>query len=87
VAIQLALLRALTKARGDRCRPWSGGEPRHLAHAGDPSGLGHDHIEIGFSDGAGNPLNHHGAQAWTPSGKAMRLVLIALSAQLGIHNS
>jgi murein DD-endopeptidase MepM/ murein hydrolase activator NlpD len=54
-----------------------------IGHTGDAAGLGHGHIEIGFSDSSGDPLNHHGAAAWTPSGAAMRRVLIALSA--GFH--
>jgi murein DD-endopeptidase MepM/ murein hydrolase activator NlpD len=58
-----------------------------MGHTGDAAYLGHGHIEIGFSDAGGNPLNHHGAEAWTPSGEAMRVVLVSLSAALGIHNS
>jgi murein DD-endopeptidase MepM/ murein hydrolase activator NlpD len=54
-----------------------------MGHTGDAVGLGHGHIEIGFSDSSGDPLNHHGAEAWTPSGAAMRRVLVALSA--GFH--
>ena len=50
---------------------------------GDAASLGHGHIEIGFSDSSGDPLNHHGAVAWTPSGSAMRRVLVALAA--GFH--
>jgi len=48
-----------------------------VGHTGDAAGLGRGHIEIGFSDGSGDPLNHHGAIAWTPSGAAMRTVLVA----------
>jgi murein DD-endopeptidase MepM/ murein hydrolase activator NlpD len=54
-----------------------------MGHTGDAASLGHGHIEIGFSDSSGDPLNHHGAEAWTPSGAAMRRVLVALSA--GFH--
>ena len=49
-----------------------------MGHTGDAAGLGHGHIEIGFSDGSGDPLNHHGPSAWTPSGDAMHRVLRAL---------
>ena len=51
-----------------------------MGHTGDAASLGHGHIEIGFSDSSGDPLNHHGAVAWTPSGAAMRRVLVALAA-------
>jgi murein DD-endopeptidase MepM/ murein hydrolase activator NlpD len=54
-----------------------------MGHTGDAVGLGHGHIEIGFSDSSGDPLNHHGPVAWTPSGAAMRHVLVALAA--GFH--
>jgi transglycosylase-like protein with SLT domain/peptidase M23-like protein len=54
-----------------------------MGHTGDAVSLGHGHIEIGFSDSSGDPLNHHGAVAWTPSGAAMRRVLVALAA--GFH--
>jgi hypothetical protein len=50
-----------------------------VGHTGDAAGLGHGHIEIGFSDASGDPLNHHGAIAWTPSGAVMRTVLVALT--------
>jgi hypothetical protein len=50
-----------------------------MGHTGDAASLGHGHIEIGFSDGSGDPLNHHGTIAWTPSGDEMRQVLIALT--------
>jgi murein DD-endopeptidase MepM/ murein hydrolase activator NlpD len=50
-----------------------------MGHTGDAAGLGHGHIEIGFSDASGDPLNHHGATAWTPSGAAMRTVLAPLA--------
>jgi murein DD-endopeptidase MepM/ murein hydrolase activator NlpD len=58
-----------------------------MGHTGDAIGLGHGHIEIGFSNGSGNPLDHHGSEAWTPAGEAMRRVLVALSAEFGVHNS
>jgi murein DD-endopeptidase MepM/ murein hydrolase activator NlpD len=51
-----------------------------MGHTGDAASLGHGHIEIGFSDSGGNPLNHHGATAWTPAGDAMRRLLESLSA-------
>jgi hypothetical protein len=49
-----------------------------MGHTGDAASLGHGHIEIGFSDGSGDPLDHHGATASTPAGDAMRHVLEAL---------
>ena len=58
-----------------------------IGHTGDAASLGHGHIEIGFSDGSGDPLNHHGTSAWTPSGDAMRQVIIALSSGYRIKNS
>jgi murein DD-endopeptidase MepM/ murein hydrolase activator NlpD len=58
-----------------------------MGHTGDAASLGHGHIEIGFSDAAGDPLNHHGASAWTPSGDAMRHVIVGLSAAFRIKNS
>jgi murein DD-endopeptidase MepM/ murein hydrolase activator NlpD len=58
-----------------------------MGHTGDAAYLGHGHIEIGFSDAGGNPLNHHGATAWTPSGDAMRRFVIQLSAAFRIKNS
>jgi hypothetical protein len=54
-----------------------------MGHTGDAASLGHGHIEIGFSDGSGDPLDHHGATAWTPAGDAMRHVLDALVATFG----
>jgi murein DD-endopeptidase MepM/ murein hydrolase activator NlpD len=58
----------------------SAGQPiAVMGHTGDAASLGHGHIEIGFSDGSGDPLNHHGTIAWTPSGDEMRQVLIALT--------
>jgi murein DD-endopeptidase MepM/ murein hydrolase activator NlpD len=52
-----------------------------MGHTGDAASLGHGHIEIGFSDASGDPLNHHGfgLNAWTPSGDAMRQLLVALT--------
>jgi murein DD-endopeptidase MepM/ murein hydrolase activator NlpD len=58
-----------------------------VGHTGDAANLGHGHIEIGFCDAGGDPLNHHGAEAWTPSGQAMRSVLVSLSSLLGIASS
>jgi murein DD-endopeptidase MepM/ murein hydrolase activator NlpD len=58
-----------------------------MGHTGDAASLGHGHIEIGFSDGSGDPLDHHGATAWTSSGDAMRHVLVALAADFGIKTS
>lgn len=56
------------------------GEPiAVMGHTGDATSLGHGHIEIGFSDASGDPLNHHGVGAWTPSGDAMHRVLIGLT--------
>jgi murein DD-endopeptidase MepM/ murein hydrolase activator NlpD len=57
-----------------------------MGHTGDAAGLGHGHIEIGFSDASGNPLNHPGTAA-TASGSAMRSFLIELSGASGIRNS
>ncbi len=50
-----------------------------MGHTGNAASLGHGHIEIGFSDASGDPLNHGGLAAWTPSGDAMRRVLVALT--------
>jgi hypothetical protein len=59
----------------------SAGQPiAVMGHTGDAASLGHGHIEIGFSDSSGNPIDHHGTQAWTPSGAAMRRVLVLLLA-------
>ena len=58
-----------------------------MGHTGDAASLGHGHIEIGFSDAAGDPLNHHGAVAATGAGAAMRRLLVELSAAFGIHNA
>jgi murein DD-endopeptidase MepM/ murein hydrolase activator NlpD len=55
-----------------------------MGHTGDAASLGHGHIEIGFSDASGDPLNHHGATAWTPSGDAMRHLLSGLAADFHI---
>jgi murein DD-endopeptidase MepM/ murein hydrolase activator NlpD len=32
-----------------------------MRHTGDAAGLGHRHIEIGFSDASGDPVKHYGA--------------------------
>jgi hypothetical protein len=55
-----------------------------MGHTGNAADLGHGHIEIGFSDGSGDPLNHGGTIAWTPSGDAMRHVLITLANAFGV---
>ncbi len=66
----------------------SAGQPIAIVgHAGDAVLLGHGHIEIGFSDAGGDPLNHHGVEASTPAGDVMRGVLTALSSSFGIENS
>jgi hypothetical protein len=66
----------------------SAGQPIAIVgHAGDAAALGHGHIEVGFSDAGGDPLNHHGLGAWTPAGDVMRGVLTAISSSLGIENS
>jgi hypothetical protein len=66
----------------------SAGQPIAIVgHTGDAASLGHGHIEIGFSKSSGDPLSHHGATASTPSGIAMRRVLVELSAAFGIKNS
>ena len=57
-----------------------------VGHTGDAASLDHGHIEIGFSDAGGNPLSHHGAEAWTPAGDVMRSFLVALSSEFSIHN-
>jgi murein DD-endopeptidase MepM/ murein hydrolase activator NlpD len=58
-----------------------------VGHTGDAASLGHGHIEIGFSDAAGAPLNQHGAEAWTPAGSVMRAFLVGLSASFGIPSA
>jgi murein DD-endopeptidase MepM/ murein hydrolase activator NlpD len=58
-----------------------------MGHTGDAAGLGHGHIEIGFSTPEGDPLNHHGGDPWTAAGEAMRALLVELSATFGIRNS
>jgi murein DD-endopeptidase MepM/ murein hydrolase activator NlpD len=50
-----------------------------MGHTGDAVSLGHGHIEIGFSTAGGDPLNHHGATAWTPTGEVMRSFLVTLT--------
>jgi len=63
----------------------SAGEPIAIVgHTGDAADLGHGHIEIGFCDSSGNPLDHHGVEAWTPAGQAMRWVLESLSSRFEI---
>jgi murein DD-endopeptidase MepM/ murein hydrolase activator NlpD len=57
-----------------------------MGHTGDAASLGHGHIEIGFSDATGNPVNHPGTAA-TVAGSAMRTFLIELSGAFGIQNS
>lgn len=58
-----------------------------MGHTGDAAGLGHGHIEIGFSDASGSPLNHHGGIASTVAGSAMREFLVELSRAFGIRSS
>ena len=58
-----------------------------VGHTGDAASLGHGHIEIGFSDAGGSPLNQHGAESWTPAGSVMRAFLVELSAAFGVANS
>jgi murein DD-endopeptidase MepM/ murein hydrolase activator NlpD len=58
-----------------------------MGHTGDAAGLGHGHIEIGFSSALGDPLDHHGATAWTPAGSEMRQVLVDLAAAFRIQTS
>jgi murein DD-endopeptidase MepM/ murein hydrolase activator NlpD len=66
----------------------SAGEPvAVMGHTGDAASLGHGHIEIGFADAGGDPLSHHGAEAWTPAGEAMRSFLVTLSDALRAHNA
>ena len=52
-----------------------------MGHTGDAASLRHGHIEIGFSNGSGDPLDHHGGgpDAATPAGLAMRELLVSLS--------
>jgi hypothetical protein len=65
----------------------AGGQPvAIIGHTGDAVDLRHGHIEIGFSDSSGDPLNHHGVGAATPAGEVMRSILVGLSAQFGVHN-
>ncbi|PYP70072.1 MAG: hypothetical protein DMD41_15760 [Gemmatimonadetes bacterium] len=58
-----------------------------MGHTGDAATLGHGHIEIGFSDAGGNPLSHHGVEAWTPAGDIMRGFLLTLSHDLRTHHA
>jgi murein DD-endopeptidase MepM/ murein hydrolase activator NlpD len=57
-----------------------------IGHTGDAANLGHGHIEIGFSDATGNPINHPGNAA-TSAGAAMRSFLVELTGAFGIHSS
>jgi murein DD-endopeptidase MepM/ murein hydrolase activator NlpD len=57
-----------------------------VGHTGDAASLGHGHIEIGFSDATGNPLEHPGTVA-TASGSAMRSLLVELSRAFAVHNA
>jgi murein DD-endopeptidase MepM/ murein hydrolase activator NlpD len=69
-------------------QPVAAGQPiAIIGSTGDAAGLGHGHIEIGFSDPGGDPLSHHGASAWTSAGQFMRTFLVSLSASFGIHDS
>jgi len=65
------------------------GEPiAVMGHTGNAAPLGHGHIEVGFSDGSGTPLNRGGGPTgWTPSGDAMRNVLVSLAAAFGLNVS
>jgi murein DD-endopeptidase MepM/ murein hydrolase activator NlpD len=73
--VALALVRA-----GQRV---AAGQPiAVIGHSGDAAALGHGHIEIGFSDAGGDPLDHHGAEAATPAGEVMRAFLLTLSSSL-----
>jgi murein DD-endopeptidase MepM/ murein hydrolase activator NlpD len=56
-----------------------------MGHTGDAVSLGHGHIEIGFSSASGDPLNHHGAGAWTPAGEVMRSFLVTLTSAFHAH--
>jgi murein DD-endopeptidase MepM/ murein hydrolase activator NlpD len=56
-----------------------------IGHTGDAVSLGHGHIEIGFSDANGVPLNQHGAVASTPAGEVMRSFLVELCGSFGVH--
>ncbi|HEX5225263.1 MAG TPA: lytic murein transglycosylase [Solirubrobacteraceae bacterium] len=65
----------------------SAGQPIAIVgHTGDASTLGHGHIEIGFGDQAGTPLDQHGQDPTTPAGLVMRSFLVELSAGFGIAN-
>jgi murein DD-endopeptidase MepM/ murein hydrolase activator NlpD len=64
----------------------SAGQPiAVMGHAGDAASLGHGHIEIGFSTAGGDPLDHHGASAWTPAGEVMRSFLETLTSEFDAH--
>jgi murein DD-endopeptidase MepM/ murein hydrolase activator NlpD len=65
----------------------SAGQPiAIIGHTGDAAALGHGHIEIGFSDAAGTPLNQHGSSPATPAGEVMRSFLVELSRSFGVSN-
>ena len=57
-----------------------------MGHTGDAVSLAHGHIEIGFSDAGGDPLSHHGVEAWTPAGAVMRSFLVTLSDAFHVRN-
>jgi murein DD-endopeptidase MepM/ murein hydrolase activator NlpD len=57
-----------------------------MGHTGDAVSLARGHIEIGFSDAGGDPLSHHGAEAWTPAGAVMRSFLVTLSDAFHVRN-
>ncbi len=66
----------------------SAGEPvAIMGHEGDARELGHGHIEIGWCDKNGTPLNQHGAVAETQAGKEMREFLVYLCALFGVKAS
>jgi murein DD-endopeptidase MepM/ murein hydrolase activator NlpD len=57
-----------------------------MGHTGDAATLGHGHIEIGFGNDAGTPLDQHGADPTTPAGLVMRSFLVGLSGSFGVAN-
>ena len=57
-----------------------------MGHTGDAVSLAHGHIEIGLSDAGGDPLSHHGAEAWTPAGAVMRSFIVTLSDAFHVRN-
>jgi murein DD-endopeptidase MepM/ murein hydrolase activator NlpD len=69
-------------------QPVHAGQPIAIVgHTGDAASLGHGHIEIGFSEAGGDPLSHHGAEAWTPAGSVMRSFLGSLSSDFAVHST